>query len=105
MVYLEKLDPSEPTLLVFARFYFMNILRKELTDIANEWNCHLLSSNRMGTTSARPDVMYFLPHLYGTTDHMISNDTAGTDKFIGITSAVYPLTFAMTLMSCRDTGE
>ena len=45
-------------------------------------------------------------HLLGLTlGHMISNDTAGTDKFIGITSAVYPLTFAMTLMSCRDTGE
>ena len=32
--------------------------------------------------------MYFLPHLYGTTDHMISIDTAEVDEFIDITSAV-----------------
>ena len=32
--------------------------------------------------------MYFLHHLYGTTDHMISINTAETDEFIDITSAV-----------------
>ena len=32
--------------------------------------------------------MYFLPHLYGTTDHMISIDTTKTNEFIDITSAV-----------------
>ena len=32
--------------------------------------------------------MYFLHHLFGTTDHMISIDTAETDEFIDITSAV-----------------
>ena len=32
--------------------------------------------------------MYFLPHIYGTADHMISIDNAATDEFINITSAV-----------------
>ena len=32
--------------------------------------------------------MYFLPHIYGTADHMISTDNAATDEFINITSAV-----------------
>ena len=32
--------------------------------------------------------MYFLPHIYGTTDLMISIDTAETDEFIDNTSAV-----------------
>ena len=88
MVDLEIFYPSEPTLLACIRFCFMSILRKELADIANEWNRHLLSPNRNNTQSGRPDVMYFLPHLYGTTDHMISIDTAETDEFIDITSAV-----------------
>ena len=70
------------------RFCFMSILRKELVDIANEWNRHLLSPNRNNTQSGRPDVIYFLPHLYGTTDHMISIDTAEVDEFIDITTAV-----------------
>ena len=88
MVDLEIFYPSEPALLACIRFCFMSILRKELADIANEWNRHLLSPNRNNTQSGRPDVMYFLPHLYGTTDHMISIDTAEVDDFIDITSAV-----------------
>ena len=63
----------------------MSILQKELVDIENEWIRHLLSPNRNNTQSGRPDIMYFLPHLYGTTDHMISINTAKNDKFINIT--------------------
>ena len=88
MVDLELFDPSEPALLDCIRFCFMSILQKELTYIANEWNRYLLSPNRNNRSSGTPDVMYFLPHLYGTTDHMISIDTAETDEFIDITSAV-----------------
>ena len=66
----------------------MSILQKELTYIANEWNRYLLSPNRNSRSSGTPDVIYFLPHLYGTIDHMISIDTAETDEFIDITSAV-----------------
>ena len=36
----------------------------------------------------RPGVMYFLRHLYGTADHMISIYTVETDEFIDIPSAV-----------------
>ena len=88
MVDFEIFDPSEPVLLDCIRFCFMSILRKELTDIASEWNRHLLSPNKNNTPSGRPAVMYFLPHLYGTTGHMISIDAAETDEFIDIFSAV-----------------
>ena len=66
----------------------MSILRKELIDIANEWNLHLFLPNRNNTPSGRLDVVYSLPHLCGTTEHMISIHTAGTDEFFDITSAV-----------------
>ena len=88
MVDLEIFDPSTSALLDCIRFCFMSILRKELTDIANEWNRHLFSPNRNNAPSGRPDVMYLLPHFYGTANHMISMATAGTDEFIDITSAV-----------------
>ena len=87
MVDLKIFDTSEPDLLDCIRFCFMSILQKELADIANQWNYHLLSPNRNNTPSGRPDVMYFLPHLYDPyTDHIISIDTAETDKFIDITT-------------------
>ena len=58
MVDLEMFYPSEPALLDCIRFCFISILRKELTDIANEWNQHLLSSERRSNTpSGRPDIM------------------------------------------------
>ena len=87
MVDLEIFDPSEPALLDCIRFCFMTILRKELTEITNEWNRHLLSPNRNNTPSERTGVMYFLSHLSGTTDHMVSIDTAVTDEFIDTTNA------------------
>ena len=40
------------------------------------------------TPSGRPDILYFLPHLYGTADRMISINTRQTDKFINVTSVV-----------------
>ena len=82
-----KFDPSEPALLDCIRFCFMSILRKELADIANESNPYLLPPNRNNTPFGRPDIMYFLPHLCGTTDRMISINTRKTDKFI-VASAV-----------------
>ena len=88
MVDLEIFDPSEPTLLNCTRLCFMSILRKELTDIANEWNPHLLSQKRKNTPSGRLDIMYFLPYFYETIDRVISIKTPKTDKFINITSAV-----------------
>ena len=65
----------------------MSILRKELADIVDERNRHLLLPNRNNKSSVRPDVMYFPPHHFETTDHRIIIDTAETDEFIDITSA------------------
>ena len=82
----------------------MSILRrKELTDITNEWNPHLLLPSRDNTLSGRSDIMFFLPHLYETTDRMISINTPKTDKFIN-TSAV-PSGFSDELGEIADTDE
>ena len=62
------------------------------------WSPHLLSPKRNNTPSSRPDVMYFLPHLYGITDHMISIKSEDTGKLL-ILPALYPLTSLMSLVS------
>ena len=71
MVDLEIFDLSEPDLLDCIRFCFMSILQRTYRHC--RW---------MALPSSRPDVMYFLPHLYGTVYHMISIDTAETNEFI-----------------------
>ena len=63
------------------------------------------SSSAFTNKSNTPSVMYSLPYLYGTTDHIISINTLETDEFIDITSVVpsdfYDLLgeFAETLMN------
>ena len=51
-------------------FCFMDVLQKELYQVATEWNLHHISSkmNHDGP-AGKPDVMYFTPTLYETRDY------------------------------------
>ena len=74
MVDLDLFSNDDPVLLEAIRFWFMRLLRKELKEIASDWNVHIISSSRYQRPRGRPDTMYFLPHLYnkqnlGTVDH------------------------------------
>ena len=45
----------------------MGILRDELKKIAEMWNQHIIASSKSSNENGprgRPDVMYFLPHLF-----------------------------------------
>ena len=42
----------------------MQLLRKDLKEIASDWNVHIISLSRYQGPCGRPDTMYFLPHLY-----------------------------------------
>ena len=68
------------TCLDCIRFCFISILRKEHTGIANEGNPNLLLPNRNNTPFGRPGIIHFLPHIYVTTDRMISNNPRKTDR-------------------------
>ena len=80
VAYKKKLvfDPSEPALMDCIRLFYEHSTKRTYI----HWN------KRNNTPSGRPDVMFFLTHIYGTTDHMISIGTAETDEFIDITGAV-----------------
>ena len=64
MVDLDLFSNDAPILLEAIRFGFMRLLRKELTEIASNWNGQIISSSRYQEPRGRPDTMYFLPHLY-----------------------------------------
>ena len=64
MVDLDLFSNDDPVLLEAMRFCFMRLLRKELKEIASDWNVHIISSSRYQGPRGRPDTMHFLPHLY-----------------------------------------
>ena len=64
MVDVDLFSNDHPVLLEAIRFCFMRLLRKELKEIASDWNVHIISSSLYQGPRERPDTMYFLPHLY-----------------------------------------
>ena len=46
-------------------------INREQQEVAHLWNCHRISPSRNAVSpSGRPLMMYGLPHLFGTTDHI-----------------------------------
>ena len=53
----------------------MHILRKELRQVAELWNKHIISPSKFGNNSGprgKPDCIFFLPNLYSTENYQIS---------------------------------
>ena len=63
MVDLDLFSNNDPVLPETIRFCLMPLLRKELKEIASDWNVHIISSSRYQGPRGRPDTMYVLPHL------------------------------------------
>jgi len=94
MMDLDMFDPSDPVVLDCVRFCFMGLIRKELVDIANEWNQHLISRSLNGGPNGRPDTMYFLPHLFDCESYLQLVEQEEIAEFeIGINSL--PLDFSL----------
>ena len=63
----------------------MHIIRKELDQVAELWNQHIISSSKFGNSSGprgKTDCMYFLPHLYQTKDYKLEVELEEVEKFI-----------------------
>ena len=59
-------DPSDEVDQECLRFSFYGILQDELDEIMKAWNQHRICRIRMSEASnGVPDVMYFLPNIYG----------------------------------------
>ena len=60
-------DGSSPIVQECLRFCFMRLLREELDEFKNRWNCHLIATS-FGSTlpRGRPNSLYCLPEYYET---------------------------------------
>lgn len=72
---------SDLVLVDCIRFCFMPLIRKELQTVRDEWNSHIISKSRNSGPRGRPDVMYYLPHLYHSTDCLINVDADEIEQF------------------------
>ena len=50
--------------------------------MAEEWNEHITSKYSNGGPSARPDTLYFLPHLFDCQDYSDSLENNDIDEFL-----------------------
>ena len=82
---LGNFDDSDPAHAECIRFCFMHIIRKELDQVAELWNQHIISSSKSGNSSGprgKPDCMYFLPHLYQTKEYKLEVELEEVEEFI-----------------------
>jgi hypothetical protein len=50
------------------KFCFMDVIQKELYNVAINWNLHRIRFQNVESPSGRPDVLYFLPEIENTQD-------------------------------------
>ena len=107
-------NDADPVHVDCIRFCFMALLRKELYQVAELWNQHIISSSKFGNSSGprgRPDCMFFLPHLYSTEDFKVSVDEDDVQEFIDHSTMCPPdysedfKEFALTVMNELDLQE
>ena len=61
------IDGSRPIVQECLRFCFMRLLREELEEFKNRWNCHLIAKSRWSTLPrGRPNSLYCLTELHQT---------------------------------------
>ena len=82
MVDLELFNPAFRVLIDCLKFCFISVLHKELKEMAEEWNEHITSKCSNGGPSARPDTLYFLPHLFDCQDYSDSLENNDIDEFL-----------------------
>ena len=74
-------DPSNIFMLECARFTFLSLMRKELKELAMEWNQHIISKSKNTGPRGRPNTMFFLPHLYNSQSFLQEVETENLSEF------------------------
>ena len=108
LVDLELFSIEDPVLVDNIRFCLMDLLKKELIKITEDWNSHIISPSRYDGIRGRPDTKYFLSHLYVKEDFKINIDEEDIDEFCPVitTSLSYVSDefgeFARNLLTIND---
>ena len=75
-------DGSYPVVQECLRFCYMRLLREELDEFKNRWNCHLIATSRGSTLArSRPNSLYCLPELYETESFRKDVDLKELEEF------------------------
>ena len=65
------LDVSQTLDIECIPFCYLDLLQRELDLIARQWNCHYIrASKRCVAPFGKPDIMFYLPTLYGTHSYL-----------------------------------
>ena len=68
-------DTSSQTNMECLWYCFNKVLQAELDFVREHWNTHTIRKSKHGTAPGRPDSIYFLPELHGTTDYIYNVST------------------------------
>ena len=90
MVDLELFNPASHALVDCLKFCFIGVLRKELKEMADEWNEHITSKSSNGGPSGRPDTMYFLGYLFDCQDYSDLLEDDDIDEFLPAVEEIPP---------------
>ena len=88
LVDVDMLSTSDPVVLDCVRYCFMNLIRRDLNSIKEEWNTHIISRSRNGGPSGRPNCMFHLPHLYNVKDQIKAVEQNEIDEFLPVVADI-----------------
>ena len=90
MVDLELFNPVSRVLVDCLKCCFVGVLPKELKEMAEVWNEHIISKSSNGGPSGRPDTMYFLPYLFDCQDCSDPLEDDNIDAFLPAVEEISP---------------
>lgn len=78
--HMGKFSTSDHVQLECLRFCFTKLVQDDLNRCAQEWNQHRIRHTKSAELpGGKPDLMYYLPELYGTHDFKMEIDMADVD--------------------------
>ena len=76
------IDKNSIIIIECLRYCFMDIIRKEITEMALRWNRHLLAPSKHSLLPrGRPDTLYFAPQLTGSMSYKKEVDLDALNEF------------------------
>ena len=90
MIDLKLLNPAYRVLEDCLKFCFIGVLRKELKQMAEVWNEHIISKSSNGGPSGRPETMYSFPHLFDCQDYSDPLEDDDIEEFLPAVEKISP---------------
>ena len=90
MVDLKLFNPAIYVLVDCLKCRFIGVLCKQLKEMGEKWNEHIMSESSNGGISGRPDTIYFLPHIFDCQDYSDSLEDDDIDELLPAVEEIPP---------------